>query len=381
MQTLLFVIGTRPEAIKLAPVINLAKRYNNFRVLVCNTGQHDEMLEQVNDVFNLKYDFFLNSMREASGDITKLLSIVIAKLNPYVKECKPDYIVVQGDTTSALAGALVGCFNMIKVVHVEAGLRSFDNNNPFPEEYNRKLIASVAEIHFSPTQCSYNNLLSENIPKEKVFITGNTVIDALLSIRANLAENPRLFSHIHSKLGFIDLKKNIILVTTHRRENHGSGIRNICMAIKELALERGDVQFIYPVHLNPVVKEIVYEVLGNISNVYLTEPLDYLCIVYLLEKSKIILTDSGGIQEEATAFNTPVLVLREKTERTEGIDAGVAKTVGVNRVNIISEVRKLLDDKMYFKKMSAKVLPYGNGFASKEILSKIALMSEELSCV
>ncbi|RUQ91061.1 non-hydrolyzing UDP-N-acetylglucosamine 2-epimerase [Legionella septentrionalis] len=368
---LFFIIGTRPEAIKLAPVINLAKKSKHFSVFVCNTGQHKEMLQQAFDLFDIKSDVDLNVMEKSQGNLAQISAAILSQLDSIISREKPDWILVQGDTLSAFAGGLVGFYNQVKVAHVEAGLRSFDNYHPFPEEVNRKLIATFSQLHFAPTELSKQNLLKENIPAQQIINTGNTVIDALLYAKNKIDTDIRISEQISDRLAFLDESKNIILLTAHRRENHQFGLQQICRAVKFLAETRKDIQFIFPVHLNPAVKNAVFGYLGTIKQVVLTEPLDYLSIVYLLNKSKLILTDSGGIQEEASTFSTPVLVMREKTERMEGIHSGFAKLVGTNSEIIIEQVNKLLDCEESYAAMCKASNPYGDGLASKRILQHL----------
>lgn len=374
---LFFIIGTRPEAIKLAPIINLARKNNYFKIFICNTGQHKEMLAQACDMFNIHCDVDLNVMHQGQGNLAHISAALLAKLEPIVAEEKPDWVLVQGDTLSAFAGGLIAFYNKIKVAHVEAGLRSFDNYHPFPEEVNRRLISIFSHLHFVPSELSRQNLLKEAVPAEQIINTGNTVIDALMYARQKINNEPDLKSSIKNRLSFIDEHKKIILLTAHRRENHEVGLQQICQAVLHIAQTRNDVQFIFPIHLNPHVKNTVSGYLSDTRNVHLTEPLDYLSLVYLLSKSTLILTDSGGIQEEASAFSTPVLVLREKTERMEGVNAGIAKLTGTNSAIIIEQINKLLDCSSAYAAMCSDVKPYGDGFASERILQALKNRSDQ----
>lgn len=369
MKKILFIFGTRPEGIKLAPLIKKMQQHDAFDVKVCITGQHREMLDQVMSFFEIKPDFDLKIMKpnQTLSDIT---SDVLKNLHPILStEYSPDYIVVQGDTTTAFVGALAGFYTHTKVIHIEAGLRSMDKFSPFPEEINRILVSKLADIHFAPTEAAKQNLLQEGVMNNTVHEVGNTVIDALILGLENLQK----VESISYKEGFdfVDLTKKIILVTAHRRENFGLPFEEICEALKRIALSREDIQIIYPVHMNPNVQEPVNRILKDVKNIHLIHPLDYPSLLFLMNLSTIVLTDSGGIQEEAPSLGKPVLVLRDVTERMEGVNAGTAKLVGTSKSKIIEEVYKLLDDQEYFKSISNKANPYGDGKSCERIIEII----------
>lgn len=376
------IFGTRPEAVKLAPVIKkLEENKEHFKSIICVTAQHRQMLDQVLELFEIKPDYDLNIMKpnQTLFDIT---SNVLLNLKPILEKENPDIILVQGDTTTVFAASLAAFYLKIKVAHVEAGLRTFNKYSPFPEEINRKLTSCMTDIHFAPTETSKNNLLAENNETKNIFITGNTVIDALFLTLEKLTENEKLnklskkVNHVKDLVEDINKneKKRIILVTGHRRENFGSGFENICYSLKEIAEKNPDTQIIYPMHLNPNVREPVNRIVGEIKNIMLIEPLDYEPFVYLMSKSYIILTDSGGVQEEAPSLGKPVLVMRDTTERPEAVDAGTVKLVGTDKNLIISSVQELLDNKEKYEKMSLAHNPYGDGFASKRIIDVLLAM-------
>jgi len=367
MLNILFIFGTRPEAIKLAPLIKeFLKQSEYFSVKVCITAQHREMLDQVLNFFDIKVDFDLNLMRpnQSLFDITALS---LRKLEKVLDFTKPDLIFVQGDTTTAFVGALAGFYKKIKVGHVEAGLRSFNKFSPYPEEMNRILITQLSDYHFAPTKKAADNLLKEN--KTKVWVTGNTVIDALflgLKIIKELGEEK-----YYEAFNFLDFSKKIILVTSHRRENFGKPLRNICNALKELVQSFKDIEIVYPVHLNPNVQNTVFEILNGCERIYLLSPLTYSQLIWLMNKSYLILTDSGGIQEEAPSLGKPVLVMRRETERPEGLEAGTACLVGTSKEKILAKVSELLFDKEAYLKMAKATNPYGDGKASQRIVEII----------
>lgn len=375
MLKVMTIFGTRPEAVKLAPVIKEIEKYpNDFKSIICVTAQHRQMLDQVLELFEIKTDYDLNVMKP-NQSLFELTSNVLLNLKPILEKENPDIIIVQGDTTTVFAASLAAFYLKIKVGHVEAGLRTFNKYSPFPEEINRRITTSIADYHFAPTTTSKDNLLKENIPKKDIFVTGNTVIDALFLTNDKLkkdSENDtfskkvKVVSDLIKKINQENNKK-IILVTGHRRENFGQGFDNICEAVKEIA-KNTDVEIIYPVHLNPNVKEPVNRIIGDISNIHLIEPLDYEPFVYLMSKSYIILTDSGGVQEEAPSLGKPVLVMRDTTERPEAVTAGTVKLVGTNKDLLIEETNKLLNDDESYKKMSMSHNPYGDGLASKRII-------------
>ncbi|MEM2073779.1 MAG: UDP-N-acetylglucosamine 2-epimerase (non-hydrolyzing) [Nitrososphaeria archaeon] len=367
----LFIFGTRPEAIKMAPIIHEFKKENRFSTHICVTAQHREMLDQVLKLFDITPDYNLNIMVNNQS----LYDITVNSLNglkQVLKTDRPDIVLVQGDTTTTFAGALAAFYEKIPVCHVEAGLRTNDKYKPFPEEINRRLTAHIADFHFAPTQKAKQNLLKEGIDEEKIFVTGNTVIDALLMVvekqstpDAQIKWNEYFIKNFG--ISFNNDKK-YILVTCHRRENFGSGLKNICSALKEIALSRKDIEIIYPVHLNPNVQIPVRKILGAIKNVYLIPPLNYEALIYLMSKSYLILTDSGGIQEEAPSLGKPVLVMRETTERPEGVEAGTARLVGTDREKIVKETIRLLEDEKEYTAMSKRRNPYGDGKASRKIV-------------
>ena len=359
----LSVFGTRPEAVKMAPIIRQLERTNNIETHVCVTAQHRQMLDQVLDLFQIKPDYDLDLMREDQS-LSELSASIFTHLDPVLIQFQPDWVLVQGDTTTVAITALLAYYRRIKVGHVEAGLRTHDKWQPFPEEINRRVAGVIADLHFAPTDWSKNNLVRENIPDDIIVVTGNPVIDALNFVSQQ--ETPKEIQEILEKYKM----KRIVLVTAHRRENFGKPMENICLALKELA-KRDDIQVIYPVHLNPNVQEPVNRILGNIENITLLPPLDYLPLVHLMKSSKLILTDSGGIQEEAPAFGIPVLVLRETTERPEGVDAGALKLVGTETTSIIKEATRLLDHDSEYAKMSKASNPYGDGNSAKRIVDAL----------
>ena len=363
----IFIFGTRPEAIKMAPLIKAFEADNTFNNVVCVTGQHKEMLYQVLDFFEIKPDYDLKVMKP-NQTIYEITSGVLLGLKEVLDKEKPDLLFVQGDTTTAFAGALAGYYNQIKVAHLEAGLRSGNKYSPFPEEGNRILAGHLSTYHFAPTQRALDNLKSEGI-KSNVFKVGNTVIDALLLGLSIL--NSKDTSDIEKQFSNIDFSKRIILVTGHRRESFGKPFENMVNAILEIANWYQDVEIVYPVHLNPNVQEIVKKVLSGTTNIHLIEPLNYPSLIWLMDKSFFVLTDSGGIQEEAPTLGKPVLVMRDVTERQEGIEAGTAKLVGTSKELIFKEAQKLLDDKQAYEAMSKAVNPYGDGTTSKQVLEII----------
>ncbi len=372
MKKILLIFGTRPEAIKLAPLWKELKKTDNFDTIACATGQHREMLTQVLDFFDIIPDYNIHLMKP-NQTLFHVTSKALTGLQRIMEETKPDIVAVQGDTTTAFAGALAAYYFRIKVAHIEAGLRTHDKYSPFPEEINRKLIGHIADYHFAPTELTKMNLQDEGIFKN-VWVVGNTVIDALFLTLDIIKKDPHLETKI--KKFFVKkiksfnkvLRSRIILVTGHRRENFGEPFKNICIALKEIAEKMPDASIIYPVHLNPNIKKPVYDILNNIQNVHLIEPLAYQNMIWLLDKAYIVLTDSGGIQEEAPSLGKPVLVMRTVTERTEGIDFGTAKLAGTDKDNIIREVSKLFYSREEYKKMSTAGNPYGKGDASKRIV-------------
>lgn len=363
--TVLLVFGTRPEAIKMAPVVAALRSSTLLAVKVCVTAQHRQMLDQVLDLFHIEPDYDLNLMR-AGQDLSDITSRVLQELRPVLADCKPDIVLVHGDTTTAMAAALAAFYARIPVGHVEAGLRTDDIYSPWPEEMNRRIVSRIAAIHFAPTISSRTNLTKEGCDSTTIHVTGNTVIDALLDVVKRLDDDSPEIISLAQKLSFLENGKRTILVTGHRRENFGSGFENICLALKRLA-ERGDVNVVYPVHLNPNVREPVNRLLGDAPGVHLIEPLEYLPFAYLMRASYLILTDSGGIQEEAPSLGKPVLVMRDNTERPEAVAAGTVQLVGTDANRIYAATARLLDDPNAYQAMSESHNPYGNGQASQLI--------------
>ncbi len=355
------IFGTRPEAIKMAPLVKELERRKEIESVVCVTAQHREMLDQVLTVFNIKPDYDLNIMKQGQT-LSEITSRVLLGLEEVINKENPNIILVHGDTTTTFAGALAAFYNKIDIGHVEAGLRTWDKYSPFPEEMNRQMVDRMTDIFFAPTEVSKNNLLSENIPKEKIYVTGNTAIDAM---KTTIKENYN--NEIFDWLG----NDKLILLTAHRRENLGQPMRHIFRAVKRIVEEYPNVKVVYPIHLNPKVREVANEVFKGINQVRLIEPLEVIDFHNFQNKSYIILTDSGGIQEEAPSLGKPVLVLRDTTERPEGITAGTLKLVGTDEETIYIETKKLLDDKNEYNKMSHASNPYGDGFASKYIVDAI----------
>ena len=355
MKTILFVFGTRPEAIKMAPILQLISQKNpNFKTKVCVTAQHREMLDQILDLFQITPDFDLDIMKEKQELIGLSAKILVGMRDIYAS-LSPDAVIVHGDTTTALISAQAAFFSGIPVGHVEAGLRTYDLQAPFPEEFNRQIISKFANWHFAPTLNSKNNLLSEGIKEEKIYVTGNTVIDALLEIRSKINQNEEWTKKLSTQLEGLCKKeifnKKYILITGHRRENFGEGFFEICHAIARLSKKFKDINFVYPVHLNPKVQKPVNELLVSLNNVILIPPQDYDSFIFLLDRCFAVLTDSGGIQEEAPSLGKPVLVMREKTERPEALNAGTVKLVGANKDRIYKGVEELLNDENLYKKM------------------------------
>ncbi|WP_447952000.1 non-hydrolyzing UDP-N-acetylglucosamine 2-epimerase [Chryseobacterium koreense] len=382
MKKILLTFGTRPEAIKMAPLVKEFEKYpDQFKTYVCVTGQHREMLDQVLELFEIVPDYDLNIMKSGQ-DLYDITANVLLGFKDVLKEVKPNLVLVHGDTTTSTAAALAAFYQQIPVGHVEAGLRTHDLYSPFPEEMNRQVTSRIAKYHFSPTVLSRENLLKENISEKDIFITGNTVIDALYMVLNKIKSNDAIEATLQNTIstkGYdtnrIASGKKIVLITGHRRENFGDGFLNICEAIKTLVSKYKEVDFIYPMHLNPNVREPIREVFGEdlnaFENVFFIEPLEYLSFVYLMEKSFIVLTDSGGIQEEAPGLGIPVLVMRNTTERPEAVEAGTVKLVGTNPDKIVHEVSKLIEDSEYYGSMSSAVNPYGDGISCKRIVAAL----------
>lgn len=370
---ILITFGTRPEGIKLAPIIKEIKNNSDrFNLIICSTGQHKEMLNQVLNFFEIKPNIFFNLM---TGDqsLAFLSSKILVEMDNILSKFTPDILLIQGDTATAFLTALVAFYNKVKVGHVEAGLRTYNKHNPFPEEINRQLISKVADLHFVPTEKSYNNLIAEGSDSKSVFLTGNTVVDAIeWSINKIEKNKLKIESNNLFKRLFSDVKnKKIILVTMHRRESFGIDIGNICNALKEIANKYRNVKIVYPVHLNPNVRKSVFKILSSIKNIILTEPLDYEYFAWLMHLSNFIVTDSGGVQEEAPTFKKPVLVIRKLTERVESLKLGISKLIGTDRNSIVKHISELLDSNEIYAQMIPKSNPYGDGKASERIVKII----------
>lgn len=361
----LTVFGTRPEAIKMAPVFKALSENTAFEARLCVTAQHRQMLDQVLDVFGLQPDFDLNLMKPGQ-DLSDITSNVLLGMRDVYKQWTPDIILVHGDTTTTLAASLSAYYAKVRVGHVEAGLRTGNKYSPWPEEMNRRITGAITDIHFAPTEQAKANLLREGTAPQDIHVTGNTVIDALLDVVSRVRTDTALSRRFAEQFSFIDPSKRMVLVTGHRRENFGEGFENICQALVDIA-SRGDVQVVYPVHLNPSVQEPVRRILTGVPNIVLLEPQDYLPFVYLMDRSTLLLTDSGGVQEEAPSLGKPVLVMRDTTERPEAVDAGTVKLVGTNKAAIVRETNHLLDNADAFNTMSRAHNPYGDGKASERI--------------
>lgn len=379
----MLVFGTRPEAIKMAPLVKaLQAKTNDFETIVCVTGQHKEMLDQVLDLFDIKPDYDLAIMKEGQ-DLYDVTSRVLLGMREVLKEAKPDVVLVHGDTTTSTVAALAAYYQQISIGHVEAGLRTHNIYSPWPEEMNRQLTARMATYHFTPTKLSQDNLLAEGISNDRIFVTGNTVIDALQQVVASIKNNPNLQKEVEQKLlqsGYdltrLHKERRLILITGHRRENFGNGFLSICRAIQTLSKRFPEVDFVYPMHLNPNVRKPIHEVFGtdlnNLGNLFFIEPLEYLQFVTLMERSFIVLTDSGGIQEEAPGLGKPVLVMRDTTERPEAVEAGTVKLVGTDYDQIVSNVERLLTEELAYAEMSRANNPYGDGNACSYIVEVLS---------
>ncbi len=367
---ILTVFGTRPEAIKMAPLVHALAADERFEAKVCVTAQHREMLDQVLELFEITPDYDLNLMKPGQ-DLTDVTCGILQGLKPVLAEFKPDYVLVHGDTATTLSTTLAAYYQQIKIGHVEAGLRTGNIYSPWPEEGNRKLTGALADLHFAPTETSKQNLLAENISEDKIIVTGNTVIDALLKVIEKLNSDEKLKSQMQKKFGFLDADKRLVLITGHRRESFGGGFERICQAIAQLAVKFPEVEFVYPMHLNPNVREPVSRLLSGLNNVFLIEPLDYLPFVYAMNRASVLLTDSGGIQEEAPSLGKPVLVMRDTTERPEAVDAGTVKLVGTDVEKIVKELSMLLTYDAAYKAMSFAHNPYGDGKACQRISNQL----------
>lgn len=363
---ILTVFGTRPEAIKMAPVVAALNAHGEFDARVCVTGQHRHMLDQVLKLFEITPHYDLDIMRPGQ-DLYAITARVLEGMRDVLNDFKPDYVLVHGDTTTTLAASLAAFYARIPVGHVEAGLRTHNIYSPWPEEANRQLTGTLASLHFAPTEQSHQNLLRENKPESAILVTGNTVIDALLTVKAKIDSNVELQQQLNDAYPFLADGKRMVLITGHRRENFGTGFENICVAIKQLSERYPDTNFVYPMHLNPNVREPVNRLLKGLDNVYLIEPLEYEPFVYFMGKSFIILTDSGGIQEEAPSLGKPVLVMRDNTERPEAVAAGTVRMVGTETDRIVQAVSDLSDNEISYQKMAYAHNPYGDGQASQRI--------------
>lgn len=383
MKRIMLVFGTRPEAIKMAPLVKeFEKHPDKFETIVCVTGQHRQMLDQVLELFDIKPDYDLNIMKQGQ-DLYDVTARVLTGMRDVLKEAQPDVVLVHGDTTTSTAAALAAFYQQIPVGHVEAGLRTHNIYSPWPEEMNRQITGRIATYNFAPTPLSRDNLLAEGVASDKITVTGNTVIDALYMVVNKIKNDESLDTRLCtelSKAGYdvsrLDNGRKLVLITGHRRENFGDGFISMCRAIKTLTEKYPDVDFVYPMHLNPNVRKPIHEVFGEnltgLGNMFFIEPLEYLSFVYLMEKSNIVLTDSGGIQEEAPGLGKPVLVMRDTTERPEALSAGTVKLVGTDYDKIVNEVYSLLDDSDHYDAMSKAVNPYGDGLACKRIVEKLA---------
>ena len=380
MKCILLVFGTRPEAIKMAPLVKEFQKYpETFKTIVCVTGQHREMLDQVLRIFDIQPDYDLNIMKQGQ-DLYDVTARVLTGMREVLKETQPDIVLVHGDTTTSTAAALAAFYQQIPVGHVEAGLRTHNIYSPWPEEMNRQITGRIATYHFAPTSLSKDNLLQEGVSEERIIVTGNTVIDALYMVVEKIKNDGILSCELEKVLkasgydiGRLSDGRKLVLITGHRRENFGDGFISMCKAIKSLSEKYPEVDFVYPMHLNPNVRKPIYEVFGESqrANLFFIEPLEYLSFVYLMEKSAIVLTDSGGIQEEAPGLGKPVLVMRETTERPEALEAGTVKLVGTDYDKIVNEVSGLLDNQEYYEKMSKAVNPYGDGKACSRIVKAL----------
>ena len=379
MKRIFIVFGTRPEAIKMAPlVLEFKKHPDQFQTIVCVTGQHRQMLDQVLKIFEITPDYDLNIMKQGQ-DLYDVTAGVLLGMRDVLKEAKPDIVFVHGDTTTSTAAALAAFYQQIPVAHIEAGLRTYNIYSPWPEEINRQLTSRIATYNFAPTPLSKQNLLQEHIKEETITVTGNTVIDALYMVVERIKKNQKLNKELEQNLlkaGYdVNRNKRLVLITGHRRENFGEGFISMCTAIKDLTKKYPEIDFVYPMHLNPNVRKPIHEVFGenlsDLGNIFFIEPLEYLDFVYLMEKSTIVLTDSGGIQEEAPGLGKSVLVMRDTTERPEALEAGTVKLVGTDYNKIVGEVSKLLDDKSYYDQMSKAVNPYGDGLACERVVKEL----------
>lgn len=370
MKKILVTFGTRPEAIKMAPVVEALKADAAFEVKVCVTAQHRQMLDQVLELFGIRPDFDLNLMQPGQ-DLTDITSNVLLGMRGVLRQWRPDWLLVHGDTTTTFAAALAAYYEKVAVGHVEAGLRTGNIYSPWPEEMNRRLAGALTALHFAPTERARENLLREGVATECIHVTGNTVIDALLEVVARIRGDNELQARFARQFAFLATGRRLVLVTGHRRENFGTGFERICRALHQLG-EREDVEIVYPVHLNPNVQEPVRRILADAPRIHLIEPLDYLPFVYLMDRAHLIITDSGGVQEEAPSLGKPVLVMRDTTERPEAVDAGTVKLVGTDEAAIVREANRLLEDPAAYEQMAHAHNPYGDGLAGGRIAGILA---------
>mgnify|MGYP000877104290 CR=1 FL=1 len=367
---ILVMFGTRPEAIKMAPVIHALQENSPYvTTQVCVTAQHREMLDQVLDIFHILPDFDLDLMKKRQ-DLEDITASILQQFKDILRQVKPDIVLVHGDTSTTFATSLTCFYENIPVGHVEAGLRTYNFQEPWPEEMNRRVTGILASLHFAPTRRAFDNLVREGVSETRISITGNTVIDALFYVLNRLQSNPDLAFRLSEKFSFLHSGKRLLLVTAHRRESFGQKLEEICLALKDIA-EQNDVELVYPVHLNPNVKNPVQRILSNVPNIYLLDPLDYLDFVYLMNRSYLIITDSGGIQEEAPALGKPVLVLRDTTERPEALEAGTVKLIGTQRQRIMQETNMLLHSEDEYRSMSHRQNPFGDGYAARRIMERL----------
>lgn len=380
MKKVLMVFGTRPEAIKMAPLVLELKRSKTLNVEVCVTAQHREMLDQVLSLFDIVPDYDLNIMK-AGQDLYDITSRVLLGLRDVIQKAKPHVLLVHGDTTTTFASSLAAFYEKVEIGHVEAGLRTGNLYSPWPEEANRKLTGALTKYHFAPTLTSEEALLREGVKKADIYVTGNTVIDSLFWVTEKISKDDGLQQTFNERFSEIDFNKKIVLVTGHRRESFGDGFENICHALKEIATKFEDAEIVYPVHLNPNVQEPVNRILASQPNIHLIPPLDYLPFVYLMNRSHLILTDSGGIQEEAPSLGKPVLVMRDTTERPEAVTAGTVKLVGTNSAALIGETTRLLTDDVYYKSMSDAHNPYGDGMACSRIREALEIQLQSTQII
>lgn len=375
MIKVLTVFGTRPEAIKMAPLVRALAADEAIQSEVCVTAQHREMLDQVTQLFEIRPDYDLNIMTSGQ-DLYDVTTRVLLGLRQVLRASRPDMVLVHGDTTTCFASCLSAFYEQIPVGHVEAGLRTGDLLSPWPEEANRKLTGALAQLHFAPTELSRQNLIKENIPPKNIVVTGNTVVDALLWVVDKIKQDKNLSHSLVSSLPLLDQNKRLILVTGHRRESFGGGFERICEALRQIALKYAGCQIVYPVHLNPNVREPVNRLLCDIGNIFLVEPLDYLPFVYLMERSYLVLTDSGGIQEEAPSLGKPVLLMRDNTERPEALEAGTVKLVGTDVAKIVCAVTDLMESPVNYEIMARATNPYGDGKACERIIRAIKVRNK-----